>query len=234
MTSLRGAFIAAAVVRLVLGASSADARVLCSKASGKVFARETCRKKETPLDAAQLVAGAPKGPVGPPGAPGAPGAVPIRVTDAIGREVGPIVDVTDAAYLALAPPGEETPVVVLIEPAGFFESTRFGDNEFVQLFYPSTDCSGDPSMSIGYQHGLYAYALVIGTTVSYPAGASRDVAVRLAEHGPAAGACPGMTPTDRGTCCEGGLPGTTRMLDPARRLAFADIPFTPPFSAALR
>ncbi len=234
MTRLRGALIAIAAVVVVLSSSSADARVLCSKPSGKVFARETCRKKETPLDPAQLVAGAPQGPTGLPGALGAPGAVPIRVTDAIGREVGPIADITDSAYLAVTPPGEQTPVLVLIEPAGFFDSTRFGDNEFVQLFYPSTDCTGGPSMSMGYQHGLYAYTLVIGTSVSYPVGAPRDVTVRSVEHGPTAGTCPGMTPTDRGTCCEGGLQGATRMLDPARRLAFADIPFTPPFTAAPR
>jgi hypothetical protein len=60
-----------------LASSSADALVLCKKASGLVRVRETCRKRETQImDLTQFGAQSlqgERGPVGPKGEPGEPG-----------------------------------------------------------------------------------------------------------------------------------------------------------------
>ncbi len=234
MTRGRGALVAAVLVGMVVGGPSADARVLCRKPSGKIFAREACRRKEAHVDPGQLGVGGPQGMSGVSGPAGAAGSLPIRITDANGREVGPLAEILGGALLAVTPAGETAPVLVEIEPAGISDSARFGDNLGTQLFYESTDCTGEPFIFDQSQGTFLVYTLVIGSTVSYPVGPPRDVAVRSIEHPRTAGLCGALTPTDRGTCCEGGLPQMIAMRSPARRFAIADIPFTPPFSAALR
>lgn len=67
---------------VVLAAVSSEAAVLCQKRrSGVVVARETCRRKERPLDLAQFGAAGPQGPAGAAGPAGPPGAAAAVVTD---------------------------------------------------------------------------------------------------------------------------------------------------------
>ncbi|HXJ36776.1 MAG TPA: hypothetical protein VMS22_22295 [Candidatus Eisenbacteria bacterium] len=231
-----GAALVVALVGLLAGGAPADARMLCRKPSGKVFARDACRKKETQIDPGQLGVGGPQGMAGVPGAIGPAGRLPIRVTDANGREVGPLADIFGGALLAFTPTGETAPVLVEIDPSGVADSARFrGDAFDTQISYESTDCTGEPFLFFDSFRGtFFAPTLVIGSTVSYPVGATRDITVRSIEHPRTAGLCGALTPTERGTCCEGGLPQAIQTRIPARRFAIADIPFTPPFSAALR
>lgn len=58
----------------MLAAAPVDAVMLCAKKSGVVTLRETCRKKEEPVDVGQLGIEGPKGDRGPAGDPGPPGA----------------------------------------------------------------------------------------------------------------------------------------------------------------
>src|SRR5262245_34487308 len=58
----------------VLVASPIEAVVLCVKKSGAVVLRETCRKKEAPVDVSQLGLVGPKGDPGAKGDPGSQGA----------------------------------------------------------------------------------------------------------------------------------------------------------------
>ena len=51
----------------------ASAALLCQKRSGAVVVRDACKRKERPLDLAELGAVGPSGPMGDPGADGAPG-----------------------------------------------------------------------------------------------------------------------------------------------------------------
>src|SRR5262249_54555570 len=72
MNGIRSIAIAASTFALL--ASSADAAV-CVKKSGVVVMRDACKKKESPIDLAQLVgAQGPAGADGAPGSQGAPGA----------------------------------------------------------------------------------------------------------------------------------------------------------------
>lgn len=61
---------AAAVLLALALAAPAGAAVLCQKRSGVVVVRETCKRKERPLELAQLGALGPKGDPGPAGPPG--------------------------------------------------------------------------------------------------------------------------------------------------------------------
>lgn len=54
-------------VLLTLAATPGIAAVLCQKRSGALFVRETCKKRETPVDPAALGLVGPKGDAGPAG-----------------------------------------------------------------------------------------------------------------------------------------------------------------------
>jgi hypothetical protein len=79
--------LAVAAALSVAGAAATPAAVLCRKKSGAVFARATCKKKETALNLEEFGAVGPKGDTGAPGTPGAhgtPGAPGMRGAPGVG------------------------------------------------------------------------------------------------------------------------------------------------------
>ena len=74
----------------LMWATPGRAVVLCAKKSGVVVIRAACKKKETPLDLAQLGAVGPKGDPGPQGNPGPkgdPGSLSVPCLSQAGTEV---------------------------------------------------------------------------------------------------------------------------------------------------
>jgi hypothetical protein len=127
-TTLRGAWVLA--VGALMTAGIAHGAVLCQRKSGAVVVRETCKKKETPLDLAAFGAVGPQGPKGDAGEPGAPGLARIFATiDASGVVVskGGALDVSvektgTGAYCVLVPAAigatNGTAVATLEQPGG--------------------------------------------------------------------------------------------------------------------
>ena len=145
MNGIRSIAIAASALALV--ASHADA-ALCVKKSGVVVVRDACKKKESPLNLAQLAgAQGPAGANGATGSPGAPGAAgeqgakgdpgDFHVVDSTGKTIG-IGDVGHQDSIALKVPGVGAGILFVNDNNdGFFE----GD---ITLYHESTDCEDAP------------------------------------------------------------------------------------------
>src|SRR5262249_8462973 len=152
MNGIRSIAIAASAFALV--ASSADAAV-CVKKSGVMVVRDACKKKESPMDLAQLVGaqgpaganGAPGG-TGAPGTPGAPGEQGAKgdpgdfhVVDSTGKIIG-IGDVGHQDSIAMKVPGVGAGILFVNENNdGVFE----GD---ITLYHETTDCSDAPLVPV--------------------------------------------------------------------------------------
>jgi hypothetical protein len=187
----------AAVLSGILLASSTDAAalVLCER-KRRVTAREACRSNEQQLSPVGL--GTPGG-AGADGPAGPEGPEPLRLLDAMGADVGPVVNlhfnlpyVNDPdfpliqAVLVRAPLPE--PVLIGAGLAGIPVGT---------VYYQSQDCTGTPLVG---EFSLLPTAEVIGQSVFLATGQTVVVTTGSQEGGDASGGCVSVTP--RSGCCK--------------------------------
>jgi len=149
MNGIRSIVIAASALALV--ASHADAAV-CVKKSGVMVVRDACKKKESPLDLAQLAgAQGPAGANGAPGSTGAPGTPgnqgpkgdpgDFHVIDSTGKIIG-LGDAGHPERLVLKVPGVGAGRLSVDDNNdGFFQGDIF-------LYHESADCEDAPLVKV--------------------------------------------------------------------------------------
>src|SRR5262245_59281182 len=93
------------IMATVLMATPMQAVMLCARKSGDVALRQTCRKKETPIDVGQL------GLLGPKGDPGPDGARGPQVCEAGGTTAQDLVEIEAIKQLKARACGWSTPAV---------------------------------------------------------------------------------------------------------------------------
>jgi hypothetical protein len=188
--------VAALVLGLLIGpCTNAEALVLCQK-KRKVVARASCRSNEKVLSLAGLGSPGSKGAAGAQGPVGNP---PLRLVDAAGNDVGPLVSVDfsgggvtnrDAVWfiaLVTRPPLADGALLSL-DPSGRPNG---------RVFYASSDCTGTPLL---IRKGLIASAQVIGDTVFGPGDPSADPMAASVEGNELSLGCVAIT--SRGGCCK--------------------------------
>jgi hypothetical protein len=177
----------AAVAFVTTGAEAA----MCVKKSGAVVVRDACKKKETPLGAAQFVG--EQGPAGAPGASGEkgdPGA--FRVVDSVGKLVG-FADVDYSAAIIVDVPGLGLGLVY-----SDLDGSGIWPEDGIELFHESEDCEGEPLASPD-RYQLVPYVQVWANTGYFPRrpGSTQTIASR--EY--VTNTCSTFI-TGRGLCCE--------------------------------
>jgi hypothetical protein len=198
------------LVGSLLGSAGPADAVLCKTKAGAVVLRDACRAKETTLDMSVV------GPGGAPGAPGADGAVgspPLRLIDATGRVVGPVVMLfwyvqEDADSL----PGS-TLMHVLIRHDAVGGAAVLGIDYAGQpsgsVFWTGANCTGD-AMALG--DTFLPVVEVIGSTMFVPGMPMTAPSIGALEQVNTSTGCTSVTP--RGGCCLGAggtLPGARQL-----------------------
>ncbi len=183
---------------LVALAADATALVLCER-KRKVAARESCRANETPLSLVELGTPGGAGAEGPPGPAGPP---PLRLVDAAGSDVGPVVSLR--ILITFISDADNPLIQAVVQRAPLSEAALIGAGiagaPSGRVFYQSADCSGTPLV----QGGIMAVLQVIGETVFAPIGAATVVLpVASREGNDASQGCLSITP--RGGCCRAGV-----------------------------
>ena len=188
---------------LALVAGHADA-AMCVKKSGVVVVRDTCKKKESPIDPAQFVGaqgpagadgatGSPGTP-GAPGSPGAPGAKgdpgDFQVVDSTGRTIG-IGDIGYSSAVAVQVPGVGSRVLTV-------DSNNEGFYQYIELLHESTGCTGEPLVYV-YPSDLVPYIAAWANTAFFPELPGSKRTVKSREY--VINTCSTFI-TTRGLCCE--------------------------------
>lgn len=188
----------------------AHALVLCKGKSGALALRESCKRKETPVDATAI------GTVGAPGAP----APTLRVVDANGRQVG---DLTDTAGQVAFLIGNRT-VHVGVGTNGFVQQVTFQ--------HASANCGGDRFIGVYDPARLVRFAGVSGTTGYYGADPTQEMSIASFEYTatPTSCASDGGTLLPNGFCCRSQAAQAT-LVGVAATLDLSG--YTPPFRAEL-
>lgn len=212
MTTIR--VIAFTLLTSVAGVS--HAAVLCQAKGERLVVRESCRKREHPVDPTVLAVPGPTGASGAPGTPGAAATLPLRLLDANGIEIGRILQFfPGGAMVEMGAPLLATPILVYVVPEGFAPDTGF-------LRYTSTDCSGVAFMRENYQDPSYVHpplATVFGTAAYYATDARQPVTYHSTEYDPRGAACgTGSVATARNTCCTSQTGDATGVVRTARVL----------------
>jgi len=195
-------FIAITATALALVAGHVDA-ALCVKKSGAVFMRNTCKKQESPIDPAQLVAQGPAGAdgatgsTGAPGSPGAPGEKgakgdpgDFKVVDSTGRTIG-IGDVGYSNSIAVQVPGVGSGILTV-------DDNNEGIYQYTELYHESTGCTGEPLVRV-YPADLVPYIEAWANTAYFPELPGSKRTVKSQEY--AADTCSTFI-TTRGLCCQ--------------------------------
>jgi len=209
----------AATVWLAI-AADAHAVTLCrAKKGGALFARETCRKNETAVPAAQL---------GVPGTPGASGAVgPSRaalyLVDSAGVEVGPVVFVNPFPVLVAGPQAYALVRADAVGGAALLTVAELGE-PVGDVFHTNADCT-DPGFVDGKT--LTPLLQVIGDTVHRPVTTAGPVGIAALERSDPSQGCTSVTP--RGGCCQQVTPHSRDDLSTVATTSLAGLGFTPPF-----
>ena len=157
---------AALVVGVATAAGPAGASILCKTKQGGLVVRDACKKKESPVDPAQLGLQGPRGaqglqgPQGPPGSAGlvGPGGSGLRAVDSTGQEVGLVTAVgfpgqyggteeetTNVEVIRQVPAGTGEFFLFRVTPGGIHVPTpEYGAQAFLDdLFvYASANCTG--------------------------------------------------------------------------------------------
>ncbi len=187
--------VAALVLGLLIAPSTnASALVLCHK-KHKVVARASCRPSEKVLSLAGL--GAP-GSQGAAGAPGPAGRPPLHVIDAVGSDVGPLVNVS---YSGSGTPDLDLPLLAaLVTRPPLADGALLGLNvagrPTGRLYYVSSDCTGTPLV---FRRGMLPALQAIGDTIFGPDAPVADTAAKSVEVNDLGLGCVSITP--RGSCC---------------------------------
>lgn len=218
--------VAALVLGLLIGPyADAEALVLCQK-KRKVVARASCRPNENALSLAGLGSPGSKGAAGSQGPVGNP---PLRVVDAVGNDVGPLVNVDssggggtnrDAVWFRalVTRPSLADGALLSLDPLG---------RPTGRVFYASSDCTGTPLL---LRKGLIASAQAIGDTVFGPGGPSADPMVASVEGNELSSGCVAIT--SRGGCCR--PQSITTAFDTAVPVGtLAELGIVPPLHAVL-
>jgi hypothetical protein len=176
---------ASVLLAVALAAAPAAADILCRARHGTVFLRAKCRKRERPIDLH-----------GPAGSPGTPGAVPARVVDAAGNQVGLFADpYNEDNYTSVVLEVGSQLVLLYVQPSGF-APTSGGFN----AAHLAADCS-DPPLAYSPLHPLVRQGFRYGDDVYYvndPITLQTPVATEFV---PGGGGCMGGTLLPNGRCC---------------------------------
>jgi len=223
---MRAWFLAAIAAALVSGASDAVADVLCAKRSGKIVVRESCRRRERPVDAQALGLVGPAGTVGPPGAPGpdaSPGGLPYRVIDSTGQPFGVLLafDTLRARTVVTLPDGP-VQFVVINGALNTLEISPY-------VLYAEPDCAGPPFIRAG--GGLVPTVQKFGDVGYYSRAPGFELMTAASvENEPVSDGdtCSPDIATDRGTCCHNIPFGA--YVSPAQTVALSTLGVTPPFT----
>lgn len=221
-----------ALATTVLVAPGADA-VMCIKKSGTVVARDACRKKETPVSAADFlgapgvpgrdgadgvtgVAGAP-GPRGEKGEKGDPG--DFRVVDSTGKLVG-ILDIGHSDSIAVVVPDVGLGILYSDkdDASGFYQ-------EYATLYHEATLCQGEAFVQVD----RYELIPEIGAFANTAYFAQLPGSVRtIASEEFATSTCTTFI-TPRGLCCKDYSAPEDRLVAPAIPVPLSTIG-KPPFT----
>jgi hypothetical protein len=214
----------------LLVADLAQAAILCRAKGDRLVVRESCRKRERPVDPATFAVAGPAGAPGVQGEDGAPATSPLRLVDANGTELGKILYFfPGAAWVEIGPPIVPASMVLVVSPGGFLS-----DNN--ALRYTSTDCSGIPFMRPNTQHEHHVHpplANVYGAAAYYGTGEPRNVTHHSTEHFSSTSCTGGSVPTTRGTCCSTSTGDSTNVV-PTARVLLDELGLVTPFRAVPR
>jgi hypothetical protein len=217
MTARRGQRLAAIVLLTAAGvAADAWGLGLCSKRTGALVVRETCRRHEARLDL--LLVGTP-GPTGQPGAPGAAGPMGpgVVLLDAVGRRVGVSVLLSEGELLAAVLGGRLVGLVV----------TTAGVPQRVRFLHERADCADSP---LAAADQVLPLASVVGTTAYVPKEPIVMHTVNATEADFPNCAALGGTLLPNGRCCR---PSTANVLaGPITPVDLTELEYTPPLHLA--
>ena len=211
----------------MLAAAPANALVVCAKKSGRLIAREACKKRET---AALPGAVALVGPVGPQGATGGTGPVailPYEVVDVNGKQFGSLIQWVGGgeAQVVTAVQGVDVPLQFIVDDSN---ATFYIPPE--PLWYEQPGCVGAPLYADG--EFLVPLGRVFGTRFYVSRTAPTDHAVESYEYVPEPDCSSGDTATERQTCCTN--TSTTAVVAPVEGFDVSVLGVTPPFSVVPR
>ncbi len=203
---MRAAWVLAVTASLL--AMPVHAGVLCRGKQQRVFARVACKASERVVEL-------PKGATGPSGAPGA---IPVRVVDATGTQVG-----------LFAEPGRADSSTVVVFEAGprlfrlVVSEAGFGGG---QLYHLTSDCSDPPLVFANYV-SFVRNAVVLGGTAYFADDPITQLSAMGLQTAPGPMGC-GADPTlANGNCCHAGN-FSPSLFGPATA-ALSTTQFVPPF-----
>ncbi len=214
----------------LLVADVAQAATLCRGKGDRLVVRESCRKRERPVDPTTFAVAGPAGVPGARGNDGVAATSPLRLVDANGTELGKILYFfPGVAWVEIGPPLVPASMVLVVGPGGFIS-----DNN--TLRYTSTDCSGIPFMRPNTQHESHVhppYANVYGAAAYYGTGDLRTFTHHSTEHFSSTSCTGGSVATPRGTCCST-ITGDSTNVVPTARVMLDETGLVTPFRAVPR
>ena len=213
---------------LGLGATTADATVVCARKNGRLVMRPACRATERPFDATGFGSAGPGGPAGPEGPAGVPATLPLRLADSIGQDLGDIYELSGTALVRIDRPALGEPVLFYVEDSGF-PATKV--NQPV-VWYASPGCAGVPYIENDFS--AVPRAQVCGSAAYHSTALSANREMQSFELDLLGNPClAGTIPTPRGTCCTDQTQ-TVNSIRPAVRTELVTLGLRPPFRAVRR
>jgi hypothetical protein len=210
---------------VLLVAVPADAVVVCAKKSGRLLAREACKKRETPALPGAVALVGPAGGQGPTGPGGPVAMLPNEVVDATGKQFATTIYwLGSEAQVVTAVQGVDVPVQFIVD---ILNGTFYIPPEY--LYYEQPDCVGAPLYADG--DALVPIGRVFGTRFYVSRTAPTDHPVESYEYVPEPD-CGSDTPTERQTCCTNY--SSTAVVAPVDGFDVSILGVTPPFSVAPR
>jgi hypothetical protein len=210
----------------LLAAVPADAVVVCAKKSGRLQAREACKKRETPVLPGAIALVGPPGPQGQTGPTGVVAMLPYEVVDATGKQFAANINwIGSEAQVVTAVPGVDAPLQFIVD---ILNGTFYVPPEY--LWYEQPGCVGTPLYADG--DTIVPIGRVFGTRFYVSRTAPTDHNVESYEYVPEPDCSSSDTPTERQTCC--GSYSSTAVVAPVEGFDVSVLGVTPPFSVAPR
>jgi len=210
----------------MLAAAPVNALVVCAKKSGRLLAREACKKRETAVLPGAIALVGPAGPQGQTGPPGVVALLPYEVVDGTGKQLGTLMNwLGSEAQVVVAVPGVDAPLQFIVD---ILNGTFYTPPE--PLWYEQPGCVGAPL----YADGEFMVPLgrVFGTRFYISRTTPTDHAVESYEYIPEPDCGSGDTATERQTCCTN--TSTTAIVAPAEGFDLSVLGVAPPFSVVPR
>jgi len=204
----------------------ADAVVVCAKKSGRLQAREACKKREAAVLPGAVALVGPPGPQGQTGPPGVVAMLPYEVVDAGGKQLGLLINwLGSEAQVVTRVSGVDAPLQFIID---VLNGTFYTPPEY--LWYEQPGCVGAPLYADG--ETIVPIGRVFGTRFYVSRTAPSDHPVASYEYVPEPDCSSGDTPTERQTCCTDY--SSTAVVAPVESFDVSVLGVTPPFSVAPR